>query len=88
MPITKSAKKALRSSARKRERNVSQKETLKKAIKKVQKLIVEKKTSEAKKHFPEVQKLIDKAAKNNLFKKNTAARKKSRLVAMMKKAAA
>lgn len=86
MPITKSAKKALRNSQTKRERNVSQKETLKRAVKKVKKLVADKKHDEAKKYFPEVQKLIDKAAKNNLFKKNTAARKKSRIVAMMKKA--
>lgn len=88
MPITKSAKKALRNSARKRERNVSQKEALKKAVKKVKKLVSEKKLDEAKKLFPQVQKLVDKAAKTNILKKNAASRKKSRLVAMMKKAQA
>ena len=86
MPITRSAKKALRSSKRKRERNVEKKSALKRAVKKITKLVTEKKADEAKKYFPEVQKLLDKAAKTNILKPNAAARKKSRLSAMVKKA--
>lgn len=86
MPITKSAKKALRSSAKKREYNLARKTALKSAVKKLKKLVTEKKADEARKLLPEVQKVIDKAAKSNVLKKNTAARKKSRLAAMLKKA--
>lgn len=87
MPITKSAKKALRSSAKKRDYNLARKTALKSAVKKLKKLVSEKKTDEAKKLFPEVQKVIDKAVKTNVLKKNTGDRKKSRLVSMMRKAA-
>lgn len=89
MPITKSAKKALRSSARKKEFNLARKDALKTAVKKMRKLIAENKTDEARKFFPEVQRIIDKAAKHGgVLKKNNAARKKSRLIAALKKAAA
>lgn len=86
MPITTSAKKALRGSQRKREFNIAKKELLNKAIKKVKKLVAEKKTKEALAMMPEVQKIIDKSVKTGLLKKNTAARKKSRISAMIKKA--
>ncbi len=85
MPITTSAKKALRGSKRKREFNIVKKELLNKAVKKVKKLIVEKKTKEALAMMPEVQKIIDKSVKTGLLKRNTAARKKSRIIAMIKK---
>lgn len=86
MPITKSAKKALRSSKRKRGFNIAKKELLNKAVKKVKKLVSEKKNKEALALMPEVQKIIDKSVKTGLLKKNTAARKKSRIVSMIKKA--
>ena len=86
MPITKSAKKALRSSAKKRQHNLARKTAMKAALKKMRKMIADKKTDEAKKFFPEVQKVVDKAAKTGVIKKNNAARKKSRLIAAMKKA--
>ena len=86
MPITKSAKKALRGSARKRQYNLTKKTALKSAVKKITKLVADKKADEAKKFFPEVQRIIDKATKTGVLKKNTAARKKSRIVAMVKKA--
>jgi small subunit ribosomal protein S20 len=88
MPITRSAKKALRSSAKKREFNIARKDALKTAVKKMRKLVTEKKADEAKKFFPEVQKIIDKAAKRGILKPNAASRKKSRLAAAMKKASA
>jgi small subunit ribosomal protein S20 len=86
MPITTSAKKALRSSKRKRGFNITKKELLNKVVKKVKKLVLEKKTKEALALMPEVQKIIDKSVKTGLLKRNTAARKKSRIVAMIKKA--
>lgn len=87
MPITKSAKKALRGSARKRAYNLERKTVLKQTMKKITKLVATKKTDEARKLLPEAQKIIDKAEKTGILKKNTAARKKSRIAAMVKKAA-
>ncbi len=86
MPITTSAKKALRAGERKRGFNVNKKELLNKAYKQVKKLVAEKKTKEARAYMSEVQSIIDKSVKTGLLKKNTAARKKSRLSAMIKKA--
>lgn len=79
MPITKSAKKALRGSFRKKDLNDRRKKALKEAIKKVEKLVREKKTDEAKKALPSAYQAIDKAAKRGIIKKNNASRKKSRL---------
>ncbi|KKR31522.1 MAG: 30S ribosomal protein S20 [Parcubacteria group bacterium GW2011_GWF2_39_8b] len=87
MPITTSAKKALRSSKHKRGFNIVKKELINKAIRQVKKLISEKKFKEAKDFFPQVQKILDKSVKTGLLKKNTASRKKSRISAMIKKAA-
>jgi len=79
MPITKSAKKALRGSLIKKAANDRNKKKVKEAIKKIEKLVKEKKNSEAKKLLPLAQKVIDKATKKGVFKKNTASRKKARL---------
>lgn len=78
MPITSSAKKALRSSRRKRVFNVRRQEAMKKATKEVKKV----NTKEA---LAAAYKAIDKAAKRGVLKKNTASRKKSRLSAQLKK---
>lgn len=86
MPITKSAKKALRGSEKKRVFNIAKKELINKAIKKVKKLVADKKGKEALAIMPEVQKILDKSVKTGLLKLNTASRKKSRLIAMIKKA--
>lgn len=87
MPITKSAKKALRGSEKKRLFNINKKELINKAVKKVKKLVGEKKMKEAQAFMPEVQKILDKSVKTGLIKLNTASRKKSRLVKMIKKLA-
>ncbi|MFQ6049732.1 MAG: 30S ribosomal protein S20 [Candidatus Paceibacterales bacterium] len=79
MPITKSAKKALRQSKRRRVRNLQKMRKMKSLLKEVKNLISQKKTKEAKKLMPQVYKILDKAAKTGLIKKNTAARKKSRI---------
>jgi len=79
MPITRSAKKALRQSMRKKAVNDRRKKTMKDTIKKVEKLVKEKKTADAKKMLPVAYQAIDKAAKQGVIKKNNAARKKSRL---------
>ena len=85
MPITSSAKKALRASTKKKVFNHRRKETMNKAVRDIKKLVVAKNTEEAKKLISTAQKAIDKAAKMNTISKNTASRKKSRLVALVKR---
>ncbi|MCE9517573.1 30S ribosomal protein S20 [Candidatus Nomurabacteria bacterium] len=79
MPITKSAKKALRGSLKKKAINDRNKKLVKESIKTIEKLVKEKKKDEAKKLLPVAYSTIDKATKKGIFKKNTASRKKSRL---------
>ena len=86
MPITKSAKKALRQSLKRRTKNVQKKKNLKKILKEVKFLVSQKKIEEVKKILPQVYKSLDKAAKTGLIKKNTASRKKSRLSKLINKA--
>jgi small subunit ribosomal protein S20 len=86
MPITSSAKKALRASARKRVFNLRRKSDISEAVKKIKKLVGENKTNELAEALSNAYKAIDKAAKTGLIKKNTADRKKSRLVAFARKA--
>lgn len=85
MPITKSAKKALRASKRKRKHNLLIKEKMKTLIKEMDGKIQEKKIDEIKKLLPQVSKVVDKAAKGGVIKKNTASRKKSRLAKRVNK---
>ncbi len=66
--------------------NLRKKDQVSKSVKTLKKLISEKKVKDAEKLFPQVQKIIDKAAKTGLIKKNAASRKKSRLSAMVTKA--
>jgi len=86
MAITKSAKKAISSSARKRVFNERRKRSEKEARKGLTELLVSGKIDEARSLLPKAYKAIDKAAKRGIIKKNTAARKKSRLVAAIKRA--
>ncbi|NOY35559.1 MAG: 30S ribosomal protein S20 [bacterium] len=79
MPITKSAKKALRVSLKKKKFNLKRKEAMKDVVKKIKKLTKEGGNEEAVKMMPAAYKAIDKAAKRGVIKKNTANRKKSRL---------
>ena len=79
MPIIKSAKKALRSSQRKRAFNLRRKKAMKEMIKSVRKLVAANKKDDANKELPNAYKAIDKAVKRGIIKKNTAARRKSAL---------
>lgn len=79
MPITQSAKKALRGSFKKKAVNDRRKKAVKEVIKNIEKLVKEKKGPEAKKLLPNAYSAIDKAMKKGVLKKNTASRKKSRL---------
>lgn len=86
MAITKSAKKAARGSLRKRVFNLRRAGAMRSSIKDVRKLVIAKNIDEAKKNLSEAYKAIDKAMKKGVIKKNTAARKKSRLAQLVKKA--
>ncbi|OGZ05488.1 MAG: 30S ribosomal protein S20 [Candidatus Lloydbacteria bacterium RIFCSPHIGHO2_01_FULL_49_22] len=85
MAITSSAKRAIRVSARKRVLNLRRSDTMKDGMKALRKLSEAGNHEGALKALPGVYKAIDKAAKRGVIKKNTAARKKSRLVLFMKK---
>ena len=84
MPITKSAKKNLRKSEKRRVHNLGYKRRMKKLVKQVTSLAKENK-EEAKKLLPKVYKTLDKTAKVGIIKKNTASRKKSRLTKLVEK---
>jgi small subunit ribosomal protein S20 len=86
MPITSSAKKALRASKRKQVFNQRRKLAMNDVIRKVKRFVSDKNTKEAMTLLAQAYKAIDKATKTNLLKKNTASRKKSRLAALVKKA--
>lgn len=85
MPITKGAHKAHRSSLRKYVFNVRRRRTMNDAVKEVRSLLSAGKTAEAEKLIPQAYQAIDKAAKRGVIKATTAARKKSRLVAAIKR---
>lgn len=79
MPIKKSAIKALRQDKKKAAANLNTKKRVKDLVKKA-KTLIEKKESEAANRAKEAIKAIDKAVQNKILKKNTGARKKSRLM--------
>jgi len=85
MPIKKSAKKYLRASKKRAAQNSRIKKTFRETMKKVRELAASEKIEDARKMFPSVQKALDKAAKSGIIKKRAAARKKSRLIKIMKK---
>lgn len=82
MPITQSAKKALRQSFKRRKNNLYYKDKMKKLEKEIVSLLGQKKFSEAKKLLPQFYKIVDKAAKK-VIAKNKADRKKSRITAQI-----
>lgn len=79
MPITKSAKKALRQSISRRARNIDKKEAYKRLIRDIRKSAAAGKPEEVKKNLPQLYKTLDKAVKTHVIKKNKASRLKSRL---------
>ena len=83
MPIIKSAKKAIRVSARKKAINDRRKRSMKEVIKKIEKLSKTDK-KEAEKMLSIAYQAIDKAVKRGVIKKNNASRKKSRLTRLVK----
>lgn len=88
MPITKGAQKAHRASLRKRVFNVRRNRALNDTVKQIRTYLKGGDVAAAESALPTAYKAIDKAAKRGVIKDNTAARKKSRLVAAIKKAKA
>jgi small subunit ribosomal protein S20 len=88
MPITSSAKKALRVAERKAVFNAHRNNKIDANIKKLKKLVKDNMIKEAQNLLPEVYKAIDKAVKTKFLKKNTAARYKSRITLFLNKAKA
>jgi small subunit ribosomal protein S20 len=83
MPITQSAKKAIRGSLRKKAFNDQRKKAMKEIMKKIEKLAKTDK-AEALKLISSAFQAIDKSAQKGVIKKNNAARKKSRLSRIVK----
>jgi small subunit ribosomal protein S20 len=79
MAITSSAKKAIRSSAKKHVFNLRRKDAMKDISKSLTKALTAKDVAGAEKLLSGAYKAIDKAKKTGVIKANTAARKKSRL---------
>lgn len=79
MPIKKSAKKYMRVTGRKTEINKKIKGLFRSAVKKASEAVTKNDTKTAQEWAKKAFQALDKAAKNNIISKNTAARKKSRL---------
>lgn len=87
MPITRSAKKYVRITKRRTIRNKTVQGVIKSAVKKTREAVAAGKLDTAKEWLRTAQKALDKAAQKKVIKKNTAARKKSRLNTLVKKLA-
>ncbi|MFA5935141.1 MAG: 30S ribosomal protein S20 [Candidatus Paceibacterota bacterium] len=88
MPITSSAKKALRVAKKKKIFNARRKNVMESEIKNIKKLVKENKVKDAEKGLSTAYKAIDKAIKTKFIKKNAGARYKSRLTLFVNKAKA
>ena len=86
MAITRGAKKVIRSAARKRVFNLRRRDTILKVTKDIKRLVAAGKKKEAQALLPKAYQVLDKAAKEDYLKRNAAARKKSRLAALIRKA--
>ncbi len=88
MAITSSAKKAIRSSAKKHVFNLRRKDAMKDTTKSLTKALAAKDITGAEKLLPAAYAAIDKAKKRGVIKANTADRKKSRIARVIAKAKA
>lgn len=85
MPITTSAVKALRQSARRRKQNIRHADTYRAIVKDLKQAIANGNIDAAQTLLPRLYKALDKAAKTNAIKKNKASRLKSRLTKKLSK---
>jgi small subunit ribosomal protein S20 len=83
MPIKKAAFKALRQSKKRAARNAQVKNEIKKLIKASRKAIAEKNVEKAKEFVKRAISALDRAQVRGILKRNTVARKKSRLMAKL-----
>lgn len=88
MANIKAAKKAIRSSARRRVENDRRRRTMRKIVKDINTDVTNGDAKAAMEKLPAAFKAIDKATKKGVLKANTASRTKSRLNARIKKVAA
>ena len=79
MPILNAAKKAIRQDTVRRAHNLSYKRKYKRLLKETRILIADGKQKEAMELLPKIYKALDKSAKRNIMKKNTASRYKARI---------
>jgi small subunit ribosomal protein S20 len=86
MPTTKSAKKRLRQSENRRERNRAVKSALRSMIRKVRESVTAKNVAQAEEQMRVAAKKLDQAASKNIIHRNKAARLKSRLQRTIKTA--
>jgi small subunit ribosomal protein S20 len=84
MPTTKSAKKRLRQTEKRRIRNRSVKASLRTAVRKVRDAVADKKIELADAELRISAKKLDQAAAKNIIHRNKAARLKSRLQRLIK----
>ncbi|KKR23021.1 MAG: 30S ribosomal protein S20 [Candidatus Yanofskybacteria bacterium GW2011_GWD2_39_48] len=84
MPITESARKALRQTKKRRAKNLQRQNDYKIAVKKLAKLSKTDKKAEISKALAIAYKTLDKAAKVGVIKKNKAARLKSKAAKLVK----
>ena len=85
MPQRRTAKKELRKSKKKSQRNLLVKYNIKNAIKKLKKALQENDIKKSKQTLQEVYKALDKAATKKVIHPNKAARRKSRLSKLLPK---
>jgi small subunit ribosomal protein S20 len=80
LPKTKTAEKSARSAARKAERNKAIRSSTRTDVAKAEKLVTGKKSEDARAAVVQAISSLDKAARKRVIHRNTAARKKSRLM--------
>mgnify|MGYP001593175703 CR=1 FL=1 len=85
MAITKSAKKSIRQTKRRKVKNLVYKNKIKNLVKEIGVLVSQKKATEAKKLLSAIYEALDKAAKVGVIKKNNASRRKSRIAKFIDK---
>lgn len=87
MPITQSAKKALRQSQRRRTQNLKRKDAAMRIMKDLKRAVAGK-SKDASAILNDLYQALDKAAKTNAIAKNKASRLKSRLTKLVAKSTA
>ncbi len=87
MPVTKTTKRRPAQIERRRAVNTKRILEVRKLIKEANALLSANNNADAEKLLPKIYKALDKAAKRGVIKKNTASRKKSRMMKKISKTA-